>query len=163
MRSPPCPSANILSCASPSSPEPCCRPARSISSASDVRAMSDGKIYASGGINYGYPNDLDEYMVQDAIVRRLNPDGTPDLTFDGDSVASRRARFCAGAAMTSTLADDGTATIVAGAIHRFVRLPHHHARRAGGAANLHECGYSSRCDAGWREFQAARSRRNLGA
>lgn len=93
------------------------------SKGSSVRAMSDGTIYVAGDINHGYPNDLTEYKDQDALCVRLKTDGTLDDSYGVAGVAKRSGRYFAGSNMASTLAPDGTATIVAAgddnALYRF--------------------------------------------
>ena len=83
------------------------------SPANAVRAMPNGAIFVAGGINHGYPTDLDEYTRQDMICMKLRPDGSPDASYGISGVGKMTGRFFAGATMRAALAPDGTATITA--------------------------------------------------
>ena len=83
------------------------------SPATAVRAMRDGSVFVAGGINHGYPTDLDEYTRQDMICMKLRPDGSADTSYGTSGVGKMTGRFFAGATMRASLAPDGTATITA--------------------------------------------------
>ena len=93
------------------------------STANAVHAMPDGSIYLAGGVNYGYPNDLDEYMNENAIAMQLDASGRPVASYGASGLAKLSGRFFAGATMRGAIGSDGSATIVAAgddlAIYRF--------------------------------------------
>ena len=78
-----------------------------------VRAMPDGSVFVAGGINHGYPNDLDEYTRQDLICMKLRADGSADAGYGTGGVGKMSGRFFAGATMRASIGRDGTATITA--------------------------------------------------